>query len=276
MRAKNIFVCGGDIRSKYIAQYFKSKNYQVTTFGHGESGESYEGLQSADVVVLGLPATKEDRVYMPMSQEKLFFSELLHRCSPNAIVCGGRFASANRLEADRRKIRLWDYSEDEIFQLENAFYTAEGALARIIENTAISAGHCSILVAGYGRIGKALATLMSGSFWHLCIYARRAESRAEIGAKGINTISEVSNLGEYDVIINTVPHGIFDEASLSTIRTEALIMDLSASPGYVDKALCQKLSKKLMYLPGVPLWSAPQSAGTSAAKAVERFAEGIE
>lgn len=276
MRAKNIFVCGGDVRSKYIAQYFKSKNYKVTTFGHGESGENHENLQSADIVALGLPATKEDRVYMPMSQEKLLFSELLNMCLPNAIVCGGRFAPADRLEAERRKIRLWDYSEDEIFQLENAFYTAEGALARLIENTAISAGHCSILVAGYGRIGKALATLLSDSFWNLCIYARRAESRAEIGAKGISTISSVSDLGKYDVIINTVPHSIFNEASLKSIKAEALIMDLSASPGYVDKALCQKLGKRLMYLPGIPLWSAPQSAGTSAAKAVERFAEGIE
>ncbi len=276
MRVKSVFVCGGDMRSVFIAEYFRKKDYNVTTFGHRNNKESFKGVHDADVVVLGLPAVKEGMVYMPLSEQRVPFSELLEKCHPKTLVCGGRFLAAEKLEAKKWGVKLWDYSEDEIFQIENALYTAEGALSRLIENTPASIRYCRILIAGYGRIGKALVTLMNSFVWDVWVYARRNEVCAEIEAKGINVVSDISALGEFDVIINTVPCSIFSEEALKTTKKEVLLVDLSARPGYVDKDTCKKLNRKLMYLPGVPLWSAPQSAGISAAKAVERFTEGIE
>ena len=175
MRAKSIFVCGGDMRSAYIAEYFRKKGHLVSTYGHDCSEESFENVLEAEVVVLGLPAVKEGMVYMPLKNEKILFSELLKKCGVGTIVCGGRFTDSEKLVAEKYNVTLWDYSEDETSQIENALYTAEGALSKLIENTPVSVKDCRILVAGYGRIGKAIANLINGGLWDVCVYARRSE-----------------------------------------------------------------------------------------------------
>ncbi len=275
MKLKRVFICGGDMRSVYMAEYFKKKNIDVRLYGHSPK-DKFDGLNNAEVAILGLPAVKDGMVYMPGCQRKMTFYEFLKECPPKISVCGGRFTLKEYSEAEALDIKLFDYSEDEVFQIENALYTAEGAVARVIESTPCSLHYCRILIVGYGRIGKTLAKLMSGRMQNVAVYARKERARAECKVNGIEAVSELSCCDKYDVIINTVPYTLFDDNLLSSTKKDVLIVDLSASPGYVDKELCRKNDRKLLYLPGVPLWSAPQSAGISAAEAVERFTEGNE
>jgi len=145
----------------------------------------------------------------------------------------------------------------------------------IIKNTIKSISELKILIVGYGRISKALCKMFSAFNSEITVYARRLESRAWASMLGCKEISELNGLKKYDLIVNTVPYEILCEKELDMIREDALIVDLSARPGYVSKEECEKRKIKLLFLPGIPATSAPKSAGEAAARAVMRICSEI-
>lgn len=263
---KNVLVYGGDLRSVYMAEYIGSLGYEVTLGGHEVAIDGKE-FQS-DVIILGLPAVKNGMVYAPRSKEMLSFEEFLKLCRRGSFVAGGKFSDANKDLACQYGVRLFDYARDEIFQVENAFYTAEGAVSVLISNTGRSLREQKVLVAGYGRISRALCSMLMSLGCSVSVYARNPVARAWCQSRGIKALDDLENMGLYDAVINTVPADIFTCEVLSTVKGEAVVMDLSAAPGYVDKDVCAHLGIKLIYLPGLPLSSAPCSAGEAAARAV--------
>lgn len=270
MVLESIFVCGGDLRSGHIAQYFLKKGYNVKTFGLKKEEETLDDAASCDIVIMGLPAVVGGFVNTPFSDKKITMKNLLGLVKKDARIFGGRFSEQDKKEAQQSGFTVFDYSEDEIFQTENALYTAEGALSAIIDATDISLCGMKILVTGSGRISKAFCSLASGAPCIADVYARSALGRSFFEMRGHTTLSELEDVGGYDVIVNTVPAHIFDENVLKTASAGTLVVDLSARPGYVDAADCHKYSLTHLYLPGIPSKSAPRSAGISAAKAVER------
>jgi len=270
LKKGNIFLCGGDKRSVYMAEYFSGEGYKVDTYGHGH-GESLEGILRADMIVLGLPAVKNGMVNMPLCDKELPFDELLAMCPKDALLTGGRFTQKDLSLAKEHNIRIKDYSEDEIFQLENALYTAEGTLCAMIENTPCSLCGMKILVTGGGRISKALGSLLACAPCKVSFYARSELQRIFFAMQGYDVLSCLADLSEFDVVINTVPADILSRDALKMLKKDSVIIDLSERPGFVDKEACAELGIKLVYLPGLPLASAPRSAGITAAGAAERI-----
>ncbi len=274
MKVNRVFVLGGDLRSVYMADYFRKKGLTVDVYGHGASNETLTNIPLADLIVLGLPAVKDKVINMPLCKEELLFSEFMSCCTDGVCVAGGRFTPNENVLANIHGIKLFDYSEDEIFKVENALYTAEGAIATLIENTKKSICNMKILITGYGRISKTLCLLLANWPCELTVYARNNTARTWCKMQGIKAVEDLTDLFEYDAIINTVPAHILRPESLCTVNKNSIVLDLSQRPGYVDKNFCSEHNIKLLYLPGIPLLSAPQSAGITAAKAVERFTEG--
>lgn len=280
-----ILVCGGDMRSIYMADLFEKKGYSVQicmTDEHQIAGYDFEctnikdGIRGAAMIILGLPAVKNDMtVNCPLSKEKTLFEQILKRADKKTVVAGGRFSAAARIMAADYGIMLLDYSTDEVFQIENAFYTAEGAVEAIIKNTVRSLGELKILIAGYGRISRALTKFLSVLGSDITVYARKAEQRAWAKMHGVKTIDKIGVLDKYDVVINTAPSELFGRESISTAQKDALFMDLSARPGYVSREICEECGVKLIFLPGLPAVSAPRSAGEAAARAVIRMYDSI-
>jgi shikimate 5-dehydrogenase len=128
-----------------------------------------------------------------------------------------------------------------------------------------------ILVLGGGRISKALCALLANAPCTTDVYARRELQRTFFSMRGHKVTDTLPSLAGYDAIVNTIPADIFHESVVSTANEGTLVVDLSARPGYVPKDMCQKYGLKLCYLPGIPLKSAPRSAGIAAAKAVLRM-----
>ena len=63
---------------------------------------------------------------------------------------------------DAKNIVHHNLLKDEIFAMDNALLTAEGALMLIIRGTNTSIFKQKIAILGYGRVGKATATLLKG------------------------------------------------------------------------------------------------------------------
>ena len=121
-----------------------------------------------------------------------------------------------------------------------------------------------ILVMGFGRVGKVLAKMLSGIGADVSCEARKDSDIAWIKAYGYTPVhlSELENkLGEYDIIINTIPFLILDENRLNYIKKDCTIIDLSSNPGGVDRKAAREKNLKAIWalsLPGkvAPLTSA--------------------
>lgn len=281
VKPQKILMCGGDMRSIYMADFFRRQGIDVELCAtDNEIAEKYsfkitelfEGIPKADVAVFGLPAVKNDmNINCPLGDECVSFEKALKKADKKTVFAGGRFSDSACIMAADYGIRLIDYSTDEVFQIENAFYTAEGAVETIIKNTVKALGELRILITGYGRISKALSKIMSSLGSDITVYARKAEQRAWADMLGYNTADSLKELEKYDVLVNTVPHELFTETELGTVKKDALIIDLSARPGYVNRELCDRCKVRLVFLPGLPALSAPRSAGEAAARAVIRM-----
>ena len=281
---KKIIMCGGDMRSIYMAIFFINQGLDVKICASNEELMKKYSLKTAqltdikntDAVVFGLPAVKNDMtVNCPLSKDSLSFESILKAADKNTLIAGGRFSNEAKKMASDYKVSLIDYSTDEVFQIENAFYTAEGAVESIIKNTVKSLGELKILITGYGRITKALSKIMSSLGSQITVYARKAEQRAWVCMSGCTATEVLKELDKYDVIVNTVPHELFSENDLKAVKKDAVIIDLSARPGYVNKDMCEKHGIKLVFLPGLPAFSAPCSAGEAVARAIIRMSKSM-
>ena len=94
--------------------------------------------------------------------------------------------------------------------------------------------------------------------------ARKDSDIAWIKAYGYTPVhlSELEGkLGEYDIIINTIPFLILDENRLNYIKKDCTVIDLSSNPGGVDRKAAREKNLKVIWalsLPGkvAPLTSA--------------------
>ena len=87
------------------------------------------------------------------------------------------------------------------------------------------------------------------------------------GAKAID-FEELKIDGNYDFIFNTVPHPVFNEAELSALSKDSLLIELASFPGGIDKHFAKALNLNLINGKGLPSLYSPKSAGIAVGEAV--------
>ena len=180
---------------------------------------------------------------------------------------------AGNISSEQAAINIYDYTKNEGFALRNAYLTAEGALSLAISESEKSLINASVLITGYGRIGKALHRYLSPFTSNITVCARGIPARAEAESKGANTVSfdKLEDNSVYDFIFNTVPHPVFNAKELSSVRGDAMMIDLASFPGGIDKHIARVNSIKLLTARGLPSKYSPQNAGETVAQAVEEM-----
>ncbi len=154
------------------------------------------------------------------------------------------------------------YYDDAIFVEDNAELTAEGALELILRRTDRALSELSVLVAGYGRIGRRLAAKLAALGAKVTVAARRPESRAEAAAMGCRVVDIKNIPGAYDVVVNTVPAPV-----LTGDYGASFCLELASVPGgWTDKTTA-------FHAPGLPGTYAPRSGADILAEAVYRALE---
>ena len=165
---------------------------------------------------------------------------------------------------------IHDYTKNEVFAIKNAYLTAEGALALAIQNSSKSMINSCVLITGYGRIGKALHGFIKAFTRDITICARKEEAHEyarQQGAKAID-FEELKNKSNYDFIFNTVPHPVFNEAELSALSKDSLLIELASFTGGIDKHFAKALNLNLINGKGLPSLYSPKSAGIAVGEAV--------
>ena len=132
-----------------------------------------------------------------------------------------------------------------------------------MENTQKTIHGSNVLIMGFGRVGKVLAKMLDGIGAKVSCEARKNSDIAWIKAYGYTPIhlSELeSELGNYDIIINTIPFQILDENRLKYIKKDCTIVDLSSNPGGVDRRAARSLGIKLIWALSLPGKVAPMTS----------------
>ncbi len=154
------------------------------------------------------------------------------------------------------------YYQDEIYVIENAALTAEGALELLMRRSNRGLAGMEVLVAGFGRIGRFLAGMLFALGAHVTVAARSETARAAARAVGYQAVDITQIPAVFDGVINTVPAPI-----LRGDYGGALCIDVASAPGgWATDA-------PVLKAPGLPGLYAPKAAADVMAEAIYRVME---
>ncbi len=269
---KSFAVVGGDARQLALAESILLDGYDVHMVGF-ENCELKNGLitcnledaiEKSEYIVLPVPTVDKDAgLNAPYSKGKIQLNDdFARKMHDKKVFCcmAEKLIDTSSLWND---VNLYDYSKRDDFAINNAVPTAEGAIEiamREYDGT-IHGSRC--LVAGFGRVGKALCKDLFGLGARVTASARKSKDFAWINAMGYEAIStgELATKIEFDLIFNTIPSLIFDEKVLGQIDSRAIIIDLASLPGGVDFDTAKKMGIKAIHALALPGKVAPKTAG---------------
>lgn len=223
----------GDKRFGHIFGRLKSEGFRADAY---DPLADYSGVDNA--VFLFAPST-----VLPL------------RLPDNCDVCSYKPAESLNAVFPSAKVRFLNYLDDESLAVKNARYTAEGALALLIENTGKSISQLNVGVFGGGRVGKAVLQILkqNGIYSVLTsIDEKELDFAEELGAAAVHLDDIGQYLPDFDVIINSIPSLILNGGKLDKLSKSAVIIDLASSPGGTDFVCAEKLGIRAMLALGLP------------------------
>lgn len=258
---------GGDKRMIYAARE-TARHYDTAAFGLSGEFPSPEGLY--ENIVLPLPFSRGGAlITAPFCSEPVTTDKFAEFAAKNAVIYSGGSSAALEAFCADSGFTLRNYLEDESLALKNAFLTAEGAAALLLERRERSLRGASALITGYGRIARYLARILRGFGAEVTVYARRAEQRAMAELDGLRAADGDSLCGAAtaaDIIINTAPAAIFTESCLRSLRKGAMFMELASVPAEPSAGIVKSGGGTHIMASGLPGKFFPQSAGEAIAE----------
>ena len=259
---KKIAIVGGDLRIVKLAVMLEKEGYEVNTYGLEKSTEITNKAKSlndcildSDIVIGPLPLSSNgEDVNTPFGENKITIDELLNSLEDKTFIAGSIRQEVYD-KANERNITILDIVKREELAVLNAISTAEGALQIAITETPKNIHGNKVLVLGFGRIGKVLSKMLDGIGAKVACEARKTTDLAWIKAYGyepINLIELKEKIGNYDIIINTIPYVLLDKEMLKEVKKDALIIDLASNPGGVDRNAVKELGIKFNWALSLP------------------------
>ncbi|MDR3293570.1 MAG: hypothetical protein LBT20_05660 [Clostridiales bacterium] len=234
----------GDKRYEYLLRDFQEAGYEAFRFG--EQGDR----QSGDAAVY---------VFTPTYS---FTDDTLRTVGERSTVFGF-VAGESTAELFRSKsIRFVNVFSGERFAYRNAAITADGALMLTAENTEITFKEMSVLVVGFGRVGKAVAKIFKsvGAATDVVTFDSKECAEAVLTADRQFSSFENIRFDRYDAVINTVPAPLLNKHITARFRDGAFLLELASEPGGFDKSAVKRKGLTFLHASGLPSKAAPKTA----------------
>lgn len=268
-------IIGGDLRTIKLAVMLAKEQNQVYVYGlekaeelknikNIEQCESIKkAIQEVEIVIGPIPFSSNGKtINMPFSDKEISIREMMHVINAKVLIAGGITPEVYEMANDEY-IEIIDIMKREELAVLNTIATAEGTIQIAMENTQRTIHGSNILIMGFGRVGKVLAKMLDGIGAKVSCEARKDSDIAWIKAYGYNPIhlSDLDGeLGNYDIIINTIPFQILDENRLRNVKKECTIIDLSSNPGGVDRNAARRMGLKMIWALSLPGRVAPMTS----------------
>ena len=153
---------------------------------------------------------------------------------PGVVVIGGNLA-----------VPGMDLLKDPFYLAENAAITARCAMKLIGKDLR----NLSVLVLGWGRIGKCLGKFLAEAGADVTIAARKERDVAMVRALGYGGIflhEAASLLPRFDAVINTIPAMVL---STSGCRKDCVLLELASQPGMAGENIMDGRGRPGKYAP---------------------------
>ena len=269
-----VLIVGGDRRVEAAETVFREEGFAVTRVCGAEK-DLEKLLSDASVLLLPVPFSSDGvTVFQPTAQKPIPLSCVYNCFQPGKTVFCGKADQEIQRKAEEKGAALIDYMEDESLSVKNAVPTAEGAVSLALELLPVTLNGASVLILGYGRIGKLLSSYTSGIGADVTVMARKESDRAFARAYGKRAVTFDAlgdEIGKADVVFNTVPAPVLGADVLRKAGKKTLFIDLASKPGGIDRKAAEELGLKAIWALSLPGKFAPVSAGKYIAETVIRL-----
>ena len=158
-----------------------------------------------------------------------------------------------------------DLLADDIYLAQNASITAHCAIKVALRHWDRTFYRSRALIIGWGRIGKCLASLLTGLGAKVCVSARKEQDLALAAALGLDAVHTglISSVASnFDIIFNTVPYPLLNTTECDP---SCLLIELASTPGILGDGVIDAR--------GLPGKEAPHSSGILIGKTVLRLVQ---
>lgn len=277
-----IAIIGGDRRQLALMAALVSEGAHVTCFGIPDwdepagigRAESFEAAVSNAQVVI-LPISGTDAAGIVRTAEGVKPIVLDESCfgmfSRGTLLVTGSLRPRFQALAENAGVQVLEYAEEDEIAILNSIPTAEGAIQIAMQEMPITIHGSNAFVLGFGRCAITLARMLHALGAHTFVYARRPAQLARAFEMGIpaRSLDILANeIGNAQVIFNTVPTMLLSEPLLSRTDPAVLIIDIASSPGGTDFEAATRLGRKAVLALGLPGKVAPVTAGKVLASAL--------
>ena len=261
-------VIGGGIRYAHLASMLNEEGSSAAGFFHEKAGGEVrlsKDIGRYSVIISGWP------MRFPLSESDVTQEEVMQNIEPGSVLllCGPKFPGEKRW--DLQYVNLWS---DETLLRENAYITAQGAVASALKRKNIQLNGSKCAVIGYGRIGQSLCEILLGAGGDVSVLSNTESKRKraeESGAHAFDLSDAAEILKNQHYIFSTPPANVLDDHLLSSINKEALLMDLASPPYGFDLEKAQAMGINACREPGLPDRYCPVSAARVLYHAIRRW-----
>lgn len=267
-------VLGGDARHTVLCRRLTALGHPVAAFhvsGLPDAAPTLmRALSAASCVILPIPAfsggyLRADDAFWPLPA-----SALLPALPPRCLLFGGGLGPYGE-ELQAAGHTVVDLSSLPPVAAESTVATAEGALQLAMEALPVTLHGTSVLVIGWGKIGKVLTHRLRALGAQVTVSVR--DPSARLLAQSLDLPADLTGqyslgLGQYQLIVNTVPAPVLTEAQLAETDPDCCFLELASTPGGFDPALCRRLGRTAIVGRGLPGKVAPVTTGEALADGV--------
>jgi dipicolinate synthase subunit A len=288
-RKLTIAIVGGDRREQEIARQAAATGATVRAFGFPWPEQGIKGvwlspdaksaLSGASVALFPIPGIAADgALFAPQCPIRIIPDRdtLSVMAAPGHIVLG--WPDANLAQHGKALgITFHEYESDKELMLLRGPAIIEGLIRTIVENTDTTIHKSRVCIVGQGSIGFLLTRYMValGAYTHVA--ARNPAQRAAAQAFGAesHTLDELPALAStIDMIVSTVAAPVVGPNVLARVPKHALLVDLAAPPGGIDRDAAKANGLKFVWARGLGS-RAPVTVGRSQWSGIKRRIEGF-
>ncbi|MBR5279361.1 MAG: dipicolinate synthase subunit DpsA [Clostridia bacterium] len=264
---------GGDLRSSRLGEMLEASGQQVVCYAleGGKTGTQYnrctsveEAAGMGDILIGPVPlSTDGNTLNTPLHVGEVNLSELVANIPKGKIFIAGNIPPSVSEPLEEKGVVVEDLLARDDLAILNSVPTAEGAIQIAMEELPVTIQGLSVLVTGYGRVGKTLCTDLKALGANVYVCVRSPKDMAFAKASGIQPCS-YENV--YDVLpkislfYNTVPKQVVSRGILERLPKNCLLIDVASNPGGVDLEAAQELEIRVIKALSLPGKVAPVTA----------------
>lgn len=277
-----VAVIGGDDRELVLIPELVRMGADVRVAGNvrlcgNKSVQCFEKIEDAvknvRFIILPMPGVNENGVIKAKyGTEPLCISrDTIQHFQEGSVIITGFARPLLKEIAETRGIKVIEIANMDEVAILNSIPSAEGAIQMAMEATDFTLHGSRVVVIGFGRCGKTLARMVHGIGAKTQVVARKPRDLARIREMGLEPLTYgqlAQQIGEADIIFNTVPVLVLGRGLLEMVNPDVYICDIASSPGGVDFTAAEELGINAVLAPGLPGKVAPKTAGLILAEVI--------